>query len=51
MYFDADPVLTGDSDLYIATRPTLADPFGAPVRIDELATLAPEADPWLSPHT
>lgn len=38
-----------DLDLYIADRTDLDAPFGAAVRITELATTAREEDPWLSP--
>jgi hypothetical protein len=36
-------------DLYIATRPSVDQPFGTPVRIDELSTSGREEDPWMSP--
>ena len=46
----------GDSDLYVARRPSVDDVFGAPQRLDDLittcvdpATTCEERMPWLSP--
>jgi Tol biopolymer transport system component len=39
---------TGDSDLFIATRPSRDQPFSAPEPLSELATPARENDPWIS---
>ncbi len=39
---------TGDYDIWIATRPSRADPFGAPIRIDAVNSPEDEADPCLS---
>jgi hypothetical protein len=38
----------GANDLWYATRTTLAEPFDAPIHIDELDTASGEQDPWLS---
>lgn len=35
-------------DLYVATRPSVDAPFGAPTIIDELTTTLPESDPTLT---
>jgi hypothetical protein len=35
-------------DLYVSSRGTAGQPFGAPVRIDELSTDDMERDPWVS---
>ena len=36
-------------DLYVARRTAAGQPFGPPQRIDELASAASDADPWISP--
>jgi Tol biopolymer transport system component len=38
-----------DQNLFVATRPSLADPFGEVVPLDDLNTPAQDTDPWLSP--
>jgi hypothetical protein len=63
-YFDWDPVLTadelvlafvsdrpssaGNSGIWIATRNSPDEPFGAPVRVSELSAF-PTGSPWFSP--
>lgn len=49
VYFASDHAEIGNPEIYYADRPSLDLPFGAPVRIDELATPGMESDPWLSP--
>ena len=48
LYFHRDINLNGERDLYVATRPTVADPFGPPTVIGELASAQDESDPWVS---
>lgn len=38
-----------EGDLYVARRPAVDEPFGAPEPLEELNTSADERDPWLSP--
>jgi hypothetical protein len=47
LYFDSPR--SGNSDLYVATRASAADPFGTPVPISELNTGGSEDDIWVSP--
>jgi hypothetical protein len=47
--FDSSRSGAGSWDLWIATRPTLADPFGSASPIAELDTADKEAGPWVSP--
>lgn len=49
LYFERQRDENDDYDLFATTRPTVADPFEPPVRIDELATAEDERDPWVSP--
>jgi len=46
VYFGSDRA--GSFDLYVATRPTLTSPFGAPQAIVELNTPARESDAWIT---
>ena len=39
---------SGNYDLYVATRPTTADPWSTPVPISELNTAGKESDPFLT---
>lgn len=39
---------SGNRDLYMATRASPSDPFGAPMRIEELATSGLDDEPWVS---
>jgi hypothetical protein len=48
VYFHSNRVGTFDDDLYVATRASTTDPFGAPVVISELQTSDDEGDPTLS---
>lgn len=50
LFFNLTPD-AGESqgDLFVATRPSLDAPFGAPEPLDELNTSGDERDPWLSP--
>lgn len=41
--------LAGEIDLYIASRPTVEDPFAEPIPIVELNSAAVDEDPWISP--
>jgi hypothetical protein len=48
IYFNSNR--TGNHDLYVATRNTTSEAFGAPQRITELSdTTLADTDPWLSP--
>ncbi len=47
IYFDSDR--GGSMDIYVSTRASVTDAFGAPVPVEGLATSANEQDPWLSP--
>jgi Tol biopolymer transport system component len=50
VYFDSDrPGGPGNSDLYVATRPTLTDPFEAPVLVEGVNSSDDDADAWVSP--
>jgi len=50
LYFNLTPDAgEADGDLYVAIRPTPAEPFGAPEPLSELNTDGDERDPWLSP--
>jgi Tol biopolymer transport system component len=42
-------LVTGDFDIFRATRPSTTAPFGAPVRVLELVTTGYEAPGWVSP--
>lgn len=48
VYFASNAVNPTDFDLYVMTRTAIDRPFDTPVRIEELATTAIEADPWVS---
>ena len=48
IYFSSDRD-GGAPDLYVASRPTTAEPFEAPVPVVELNSSANDDDPWLSP--
>jgi hypothetical protein len=47
LYFESN--VTGNGELYVATRPSRSDPFGPAFPIAELNTTGYEGDPWLSP--
>jgi hypothetical protein len=47
VYFDSNR--SGGGELYIATRASTSEPFGAPSRISELGSTGNEADAWISP--
>ncbi len=48
LYLNSDR--SGNNELYVATRASTADDFGAPVLIDELNDpAAQDQDPWISP--
>lgn len=47
VYFHSDRMTTKD-DLYVATRTSITDPFGAPIRIEELVTSGDDGDPSVS---
>jgi WD40-like Beta Propeller Repeat len=51
LYFHSDR--GGSDDLYVATRPSVDAPFGAPQPIAELDSSDADDDPWVSPdgHT
>jgi hypothetical protein len=54
LWFASDrPGTAGGEDIWVAVRDSAGGPFGAPVRITELATALDDTDPWLSPdgHT
>lgn len=38
-----------DNDIWLATRESIAEPFGEPLLVTELATTFDETDPWLTP--
>jgi len=39
----------GGCDLWLARRTSTQDPFGTPICLTEISTLAFDADPWISP--
>jgi len=50
LYFTSDRTGTqGGQDLWVSTRPTILDPFGAPIALVELNSAAAEITPWISP--
>jgi hypothetical protein len=50
LYFSSDRIVTGDQDLFVASRPDLGSPFGTPEALSELnVTGYQDRDPWLSP--
>ena len=49
IYFDSDRVSATLQDLYVASRPSVSMPFGAPQAITELDSPARDMDPWLTP--
>ena len=54
LWFGSDRAGTaGGQDIWVAVRDTAAGPFGAPIRVTELATTGDDSDPYLSPdgHT
>jgi hypothetical protein len=54
LWFASDRIAGGvDTDIYVATRSDLTQPFGSPQLVAELATTNRDEDPWLSPdgHT
>jgi len=48
-YSPADPTGLSSLDLYVATRPSRDEPFGAAVPLDALNTIYEDSDPSLSP--
>jgi hypothetical protein len=49
VYITSDrPGTQGPFDIYVASRPSLDDPFSAPVRVDELDTAYDDGNPFLS---
>lgn len=48
VYFTSNAANPSDFDLYVMSRTSIDNPFDTPVRIEELATTAIEADPWVS---
>jgi hypothetical protein len=48
LYFDSGRASTVDFDIYVATRASASEPFGAPAPLLELDTADEEADLWLS---
>lgn len=49
VYFSSERPGSAGRDIWLATRASPSDPFGAPVRVDELSTAVDDVDPWLSP--
>lgn len=50
LYFSSDrPGGAGSLDIYVATRPTAADGFGAPVALTGLNTASVDTPSWISP--
>jgi len=45
---DREPVVN-DRDIYVASRTKRTDPFGPPVRVDDLATVKADSAPMLTP--
>lgn len=50
MFFSSAPASTvaGNSDLYVAWRPSAGEPFSVTQPLDDLNTAADERDPWLT---
>lgn len=50
IYFssDRDSTMAGVNDIYVATRPSLTQPFGTPAPVSELNTANDDDDPWIS---
>ncbi len=48
LHFASDRGPGGDYDLYVATRPDVTAPFGAPRELTTVNTETRDADPWLS---
>jgi len=49
MWMTVDIAMTGNFDIYLATRPTPDAPFSAAQPISELNTSSYDVDPWVSP--
>jgi hypothetical protein len=49
IYFASDRLIADDMDIYVATRGTTAEPWGAPSRVAALSTAALEGPSWISP--
>jgi hypothetical protein len=50
-FHSARPGGTGGTDLWVATRPSITDPFGAPVELAELNSTSADWDLWVSADT